>query len=48
MYEPKPMDTGPVKLPPELTERIAENVHEVWATGRTREGIILQKHRLVS
>lgn len=41
MYEPKPIDTAGVTLPPELlelTERIAENVHDVWAAGRIREG----------
>ena len=41
MYEPKPIDTADVILPPELlelTERIAENVHDVWAAGRIREG----------
>ncbi len=40
-YEPKPVDTGDVELPAELlalTERIAENAHDVWAVGRIREG----------
>ena len=40
-YVPKPIDTSDVKLPEDLlllTEKIAENVHEVWAAGRIREG----------
>lgn len=41
MYIPKPIDTSDVALPEELialTEKIAENVHEVWASGRIKEG----------
>ncbi|MCD8091069.1 MAG: Ryanodine receptor Ryr, partial [Clostridiales bacterium] len=41
MYEPKPVDTKDVVLPEELlsiTELIAENVHDVWASGRISEG----------
>ncbi len=41
MYEPKPIDTSDVILPEELldlTEKIAENVHDVWAVGRISEG----------
>jgi hypothetical protein len=41
MYDPKPIYTGDVELPGELlelTEKIAENVHEVWAKGRIAEG----------
>ncbi len=41
MYEPKPIDTSDVFLPEELialTEKIAENVHNVWAAGRIAEG----------
>ena len=40
-YEPKPLDTSNVKLPAfldELTERLAKNVHEVWAQERLKEG----------
>ena len=40
-YEPKPVDTSNVVLSEELmelTEKIAENVHEVWAQGRISEG----------
>lgn len=41
MYTPKPVDTSSVQLSAdllELTEKIAENVHEVWAVGRVAEG----------
>lgn len=41
MYNPKPIDTSDVALPEELlslTEKIAENVHDVWAVGRISEG----------
>ena len=41
MYQPKPIDTKDVILPEELlalTEQIAENVHDVWASGRIAEG----------
>ena len=41
MYKPDPMDTDDVVLSGdllELTEKIAENVHEVWAAGRMKEG----------
>ena len=41
MYNPKPIDTSDVKLSDdllELTEKIAENVHDVWARGRMNEG----------
>ena len=41
MYQPKPVDTSLVQLPQELmelTEKIAENVHENWAQGRIAEG----------
>lgn len=41
MYDPKPIDTSEVVLPEELvalTEKIAENVHDVWAAGRIKEG----------
>ena len=40
-YRPEPKDTSKVELPEELlalTEQIAENVHDVWAQGRIREG----------
>ena len=41
MYNPKPVDTSDISLPEELlalTEKIAENVHDVWAVGRIAEG----------
>lgn len=47
-YEPKPVDTSDVKIPEELTaltEQIAKNVHEVWASGRIAEGWIYGQER---
>lgn len=41
MYNPTPIDTTDVILPDELlalTEQIAENVHDVWAVSRIKEG----------
>ena len=41
MYDPKPIDTSDIVLPAELlslTEKIAANVHDVWAQGRIAEG----------
>ena len=40
-YTPAPLDTSGVTLSPELlelTERIAANVHDVWAAGRIADG----------
>lgn len=40
-YRPEPADTSAVELPgslAELTEKMARNVHEVWAAGRMAEG----------
>lgn len=40
-YIPSPVDTSNVKLPEDLLpliEQMAENVHEVWAQGRIRDG----------
>ena len=48
MYNPNPVDTNDVVLDEkllELTEKIAENVHEVWATGRIKEGWTYGKTR---
>lgn len=48
MYIPKPVDTTNVKLPTdllELTEKIAENVHEIWAAGRVKEGWVYGAER---
>ena len=41
MYKPEPIDTENIVLSQELldlTEKIAENVHDVWAAGRIQEG----------
>lgn len=40
-YDPKPIDTSAVRLPAglvDLTERLAENAHDVWARQRMLEG----------
>lgn len=40
-YQPAPIDTSGVELPEpirELAERLAENVHDVWARQRLAEG----------
>lgn len=40
-YEPQPIDTSDIKLPEELNgliEKIAKNVHEVWAQSRVTQG----------
>lgn len=40
-YTPQPIDTTGIELPVvllELTERIAENVHEVWSPARIAAG----------
>ena len=40
-YTPKPIDTSYIELSKELlelTEKLAENVHDVWAAGRIKEG----------
>ncbi|HKI31969.1 MAG TPA: RyR domain-containing protein [Gemmataceae bacterium] len=40
-YVPRPIDTGNVTLPPEileLTERLAEHAHDVWARERLAQG----------
>lgn len=41
MYEPKPIDTSDIELTDELlelTEKIAENVHENWSAARLADG----------
>ena len=48
MYEPKPIDLSGVELPQELielTEKIAENVHENWSAGRIKDGWIYGAER---
>lgn len=40
-YTPAPLDTREIELPKELDElieRMARNVHDVWAQGRIAEG----------
>jgi hypothetical protein len=40
-YRPSPIDTSAVSLPQELdalTERLAENAHDLWAAQRISEG----------
>lgn len=40
-YSPKPVNTDHIVLPDgllQLTEQIAENVHDVWAVSRISEG----------
>jgi ryanodine receptor 2 len=40
-YAPKPIDTSHVRLSAELlelTERLAENAHEIWGRQRIEEG----------
>jgi len=48
MYTPNPIDTTSIILPADLldlTEKIAENVHEVWSKGRIAEGWTYGKKR---
>jgi ryanodine receptor 2 len=47
-YTPKPIDTAKVALSPELvalTERLAENAHELWAQQRIKDGWTLGPKR---
>jgi hypothetical protein len=47
-YHPAPIDTAGVSLPPELaelTERLAANTHDLWATQRLEEGWSYGPHR---
>ena len=40
-YDPQPINTTHIDLEPdiaELTERLAENTHDVWAKQRMKEG----------
>lgn len=40
-YQPNPIDTAEIPLPEsltELTEQLAQQVHEVWAKGRMEQG----------
>jgi ryanodine receptor 2 len=41
IYQPAPIDVSRVILPPSiemLTEKLAENAHELWALNRLRQG----------
>ena len=40
-YQPRPIDVGHIELTPEilaLTERLAENAHDLWGEKRLAEG----------
>lgn len=40
-YVPTPLDTSGIQLPPDLvalTEKLAENTHDIWAAQRMSEG----------
>jgi len=40
-YQPRPIDTAQVNLPPHLMallERLAENAHDLWALQRIKDG----------
>lgn len=48
MYKPAPIDTSNVILSDELlelTEKLAENVHETWSAGRIADGWTFGKIR---
>ena len=48
MYQPKPMDTSHMIISEEireLTEKIAENVHDNWAAARIAEGWVYGEER---
>ncbi len=48
MYKPNPIDTSKIELPEtllELTEKIAENVHENWSAGRMADGWVYGEMR---
>ena len=48
MYTPKPIDTSDIELPKEiteLTEKIAENVHENWSAQRIADGWVYGEKR---
>ncbi len=47
-YNPQPIDTSDITLSDELmtlAEQLAKNVHEVWATGRIKDGWKYGKER---
>ena len=47
-YNPSPVDTSDVTLPPSLAgllERLAANTHDVWAQARIAQGWTFGEHR---
>lgn len=47
-YQPTPIDTSATTLSPELaalTERLAENAHDLWAAQRIKDGWTLGAQR---
>lgn len=47
-YKPRPLDTTNVKLPEEileLQEKLAENIHEIWADQRVKQGWVYGPER---
>ena len=47
-YVPQPMDTSDIHLPEELNElieKMAKNVHEVWAQSRISQGWVYGEER---
>ena len=48
MYNPKPINTNHIVLSDDLirlTEKLAENTHEVWSAGRLAQGWTLGEQR---
>lgn len=48
MYKPKPIDTSDIILDREimkLSEQLAKNTHEVWASGRAADGWVWGEKR---
>lgn len=48
MYNPKPINTNHIVLSDDLirlTEKLAENTHDVWAAGRIAQGWTLGEQR---
>lgn len=48
MYQPKPIDTTAIELPPELmnlVEQLAEHVHDIWSLQRMKDGWKFGPHR---
>lgn len=48
MYNPKPIDTSYITLDKsilELTEKLAEHIHDIWALNRINEGWVYGTQR---